>query len=115
MIYSGVDLIRTSGQQAERLHRLSVVPPIGEPRESAAPGEDGGGGGRDGHPQEAMDALRRFAKFMNEERDKKRPSEPLAKRQLRRSLLQKVSDAYTLQARVLLDESPRGSIIDVYI
>ena len=57
MIYSGVDLIRTSQQLAARSEKVTG------PREPTAPGQAG--------QDDAKGALLRFARFVNKEKRKK--------------------------------------------
>lgn len=100
MIYSGVDMIRTSGQQVERLERLKVVetPPVQPASDSPASRED------------TQNALLRFAKFVKDE-GKKKKTAPL-KRQVKQSGL---PEGYLNQLPANFNAQRSGGMIDVYI
>lgn len=99
MIYSGADLIRTSGQQADRLQKLRVaddVQPVAGPAPSQAP-----------QKEDMQDALMRFARFVKgEARHKKGPPKKASP---------KIPVGYMSQIH-LFDETPKnGESLDIYI
>jgi len=101
MIYSGAELIRTSGQQAERMERLKVVdpiPPVAAPTPSGTSLDD-----------ETHSALMRFARFIKEDR------EPPPKRPKKSALAKVLPDAYQAQIEIEERRQDLGSSLDIYI
>ena len=93
MIYTGADLIRTSGQQAERAERLSVVKtPAPVDPASSNMGED------------TQDALKRFARFINDQRPKKPKTFP-----------KPLANPYNRQKARSAMELDRGQMLDLYV
>lgn len=91
MIYSGADLIRTSDLQSQRAERLELV--------KATAVEPAGGHLDDG----AQDALKRFARFISEQKTKK--PKPYTKPS---------SHPYNrLRVRAAM-ELDRGQMLDIY-
>ncbi len=64
MIFSGADLIRNSGRQAERAERLKEASPVQAPTKKEATDQDTNG------------ALLRFARFIHGEKEKKKRQAP---------------------------------------
>lgn len=95
MIYSGADLIRTSGQQQDKVTRLKVVPDV-KPAEQPAKAKSSLDG-------ETQSALERFARFLN----KKKPS------QNKTSAPKSHPYASTLKALEL--HYDRGQRLDIYV
>ncbi len=100
MLYSGADLIRTSGHQVERLSQLRAVDPV-KPVDSAAKSESS-------LDSESKNALLRFARFVHKEKSPKakKPASPPTRRSL---------GGYLSQIESLTEESPRGGNLDVYV
>lgn len=66
MIYSGADLIRTSGQQQDRSDRLQIVKEVKPAEKPSAP--------KSSLDDETQSALLRFARFINKENEQKKHS-----------------------------------------
>jgi hypothetical protein len=102
MMYSGVELIRASGRQAERLDRLRPVEPVA-PVDDSTPSHSS-------LDSETQGALLRFARFVHGEKgqkDKPTPNKRSAKG---------VPQAYLNQIGFTPDESTKtGSLIDIYV
>ena len=101
-MHSGVELIRTSGRQAERLDRLrpvEPVPPVDNPTPSHSSLDN-----------ETQGALLRFARFVHAEKEQK--DKPPAKKKPP----QGIPPAYLNQISFTPDESAKtGSMIDIYV
>jgi len=92
MIYTGADLIRTSGLQSERAEKLELVrTPAVDPASSNL-------------NENTQDALKRFARFMNEQKPKKpRPNTKPSSHPYSRT-----------KARAAI-ELDRGQMLDIYV
>lgn len=92
MIYTGADLIRTSGNQAERAQKLELVrtPPV-EPTNSNL-------------DDSTQDALKRFARFINERKEKPKKPQPYIKPS---------SHPYQRPSRAAI-ELDRGQLLDIF-
>lgn len=93
MIYTGADLIRTSGQQAARTEKLSVV-------KSPAPVDPASSEMND----DTKDALQRFARFLNEKHPRGRP----------KLLPSAQGNPYNRHKARSAMELDRGQMLDVY-
>jgi len=91
MIYSGADLIRTSGQQAERVERLTKH---AEPIAAVQPPQKNESGLNDG--------LLRFARFIHKEKQKKPGKTPP----------KGIPEGYRAQ---ISSGASNGGMIDIYI
>jgi hypothetical protein len=100
MIYSGAELIRTSGQQAERMERLKVVDPIAP---VAAPTPSG-----TSLDDETHSALRRFARFVKDDRE-------APKRAKKTGRGKGPPNAYQAQIEIEERFQDLGSSLDIYI
>jgi hypothetical protein len=90
MIYTGADLIRTSGQHAQRAEKLELVKtPAVEPASSNL-------------DDSTQDALKRFARFIND----KKPKKP-------RPYTKPSSHPYKRQSRAAM-ELDRGQLLDIF-
>ncbi len=102
MLYSGADLIRTSGQQLERGEKLKVVPKEVEP--AASPQQ----------PQltldeETQNALLRFARFIHKEsKEKEQKNRP------RVSKFQPITHPYLRAQENLKRLDDSGQVLDIY-
>ena len=97
MIYSGADLIRTSGQQAERVQRLRPLSPAGAVAPVAS-------------TDNSESALLRFAHFLRQEREKAKAKPPNKAFQKKTS-----GNPYDLAEQRLQNAFGRGKILDIYI
>ena len=96
MIYSGADLIRTSGQQAERMERLQVVAPAAAVSPTVP-------------PENADSGLLRFARFLQKERQKQKgKASPSA------SQSQTSSNPYVLAAQHQEEIFRRGHLLNIF-
>jgi len=102
MLYSGAELIRTSGQQIERQERLKVVEPVKPVESPAQP--------RSSLDQDTQNALLRFARFIHKEgeskKDKKAPSKSTPKT---------IPGAYHSQIENRYSSPQTGHSLDVYV
>lgn len=92
MIYSGADLIRTSGHQQLRAEQLAGPNKVSEPAKSNLSDE------------ESQGALLRFARFLNKERKPKDKPKPV-----------KGKGPYQEAFAKLQHEQDSGLMIDVYV
>lgn len=104
MIYSGADLIRTSGQQQDRLERLrlvdsSGVEPVGTPENPAS-----------GLDDNTQSALMRFARFIH--KDKK---EHPQRSQQPRKPASSMAHPYLKQAERWERLQDEGRLLNLYI
>lgn len=99
MIYSGADLIRTSGQQQERLERLQVAKEV-KPTEQTPETKSS-------LDEETQGALLRFARFINKESKGKKPKPQPAPR--------KQAHPYTKAMEPLQKALDTGLTIDIYV
>jgi hypothetical protein len=93
---SGADLIRTSGQNLERAQRLQAVDSVNPVETPGKPNSS--------LDEDTQSALLRFARFVNKEKKKPKPSRPAV------GLLKPYLD----QVQKLNQEQSSGSMIDVY-
>lgn len=104
MLYTGADLIRTSGAQTERLERLKIVPNDLELKPAEKPAET-----KSSLDEETQSALHRFARFINKEnKDRQNP----AKKQLPKT---PEAHPYKKSLSVLNRHMDSGLTIDIYV
>jgi hypothetical protein len=103
MLFSGADLIRTSGHNADRAQRLKAVP---DPAVKAveSPGES-----QSSLDEQTQNALLRFARFVNKEGQKK-PT-PKSNKKPTGS----IPKAYISQAQNLNQDERSGGMLNIYI
>ncbi len=107
MIYSGADLIRTSGQQQERLDRLKVVPneqEVKPPEKSAQT--------KSSLDEETQGALLRFARFINKENKENGPKKDPPKKLAPKG---PADHPYKKSMSVLNRAMDSGLTIDIYV
>jgi len=106
MIYSGADLIRTSTRQAAAVRSFSGEPLTAQavkavesaPAVNHNPKEDNGS------------ALLRFARFVRDEKDQRRPPNQSGTGAIRRS-----ANPYIRLQQRAREDSERGQVLDIYI
>jgi hypothetical protein len=103
MLYSGADLIRTSGQQFERLERLKAADEV-QPIQPAQ------------NPKSKLDdqtqgALLRFARFIHKEGEKKKAPPKPSRNETKSLLANPYSTAETRTENLF----GRGQMLDVYV
>jgi hypothetical protein len=100
---SGADLIRTSGQNADRAQRLKVVPdPVVKAVESPAESKAN-------LDEQTQSALLRFARFVNKEGQKKPPPKS------NKRPAGKIPKAYVSQALNSNPDERSGGMLNIYI
>lgn len=104
MLYSGAELIKTSGQQAERLQRM-------KPLEAVRPVDNPAGTGSSLN-HDTQNALLRFARFVHREGQQgfKRPPPKSNKRPNAR-----IPEGYAVQLEAADPQSRSGGMINVYV
>lgn len=102
MLYTGADLIRSSGHARERTESLKLVPKVSPPEPAASPSTT--------LDDETQGALLRFARFVQKEGEKRReaprrawPSSNVSKQ------------AYVPHIERLNNPDPRGQILNIFI
>ena len=100
MVQTGADLIRTSGHNVDRAHRMKLVDapvmPVDSPNQNQSSLDD-----------QTHGALLRFAHFINKEgQEKKRPKPKPASPRL--------PDSYQTQVANLNQEERSGAMINIY-
>ena len=102
MLYSGADLIRTSGLQHERLDRLDkedgAVKPVSPPENPTSQLDD-----------QTQGALLRFARFIHKEKDKK------PRKASRPETLNSATNPYIKAEEREAQLFGRGHSLDVYV
>lgn len=103
MLYSGADLIRTSGQQQERQERLKVLPQV----KPAAPVKETS----TALEENTQGALLRFARFVqNEKGSKQKPKERPKGRKLAGSV-----NPYNRHIDRQAEPEPRGQTLNIIV
>jgi hypothetical protein len=103
VIFSGADLIRNSGRQAERAEKLkdTSTPAVQAPEKKSPIDEETGG------------ALLRFARFIHGEKEKKK--KPAKKTSLNSESKRYAKNPYVMLEERLAAESARGQSLDIAI
>lgn len=102
MLYSGADLIRTSGQQAERVERIKAAESV---RAMENPGQS-----QSSLDGETQGALLRFARFVNDEKNQSKKQPPKPSKPAPPGL----PAAYASQIGMGATVDGRGATLDIY-
>jgi hypothetical protein len=103
MLYTGADLIRSSGHARERSESLKLVPKVSSPESAESPSTN--------LDEETQGALLRFARFIQKEGEKKR--EPPRPTRPRSSNVSK--QVYAPYVERLNQPEPRGQILNIFV
>jgi hypothetical protein len=105
MIYSGANLIRNSGRQAEQVERLKVVEPVAPVPDASTPNQTA-------LDDETHSALLRFARFVNKEKDQHQGGG--AKSPPKKVRPKGVPEAYLCQIEIGVSGRQPGFMLDIY-